>query len=104
MKNYNVMPISLVVNEKLIKEDISDEVNVSLYRSIIENLLYLTTIRLDIMFTSSLFSKFMQKPSKIHFGATKRVLRYIKGTKNYGIMYERSINNNIKLFRFCDSD
>ena len=44
----------------------------------------------------------MHKPSQVHFGAAKRVLRYLQGTLNFGIMFKR--NKEMKLFGFCDSD
>ncbi|KAK0578502.1 hypothetical protein LWI29_011456 [Acer saccharum] len=48
-------------------------------------------------------SRFMQNPSKLHYGTTKRVLRYLKGTSSYGIWY----TNNVENFQLCgysDSD
>ena len=104
MKNYNIVATPLVVNEKFMKEDESGEANALLYRIIVGSLLYLTTTRSNIIFVSNLLSRFMQKLSKVHFRVAKRVLRYIKGTKYYGIMYEKSINDHVKLFEFCDSD
>jgi hypothetical protein len=44
----------------------------------------------------------MHKPTRIHYGAAKRILRYIQGTIKFGIMYERNVEP--KLFGFCDSD
>ena len=104
MKNYNMVTIPLVINKKFMKEDESSEANASLYRNIVGSLLYLITTRSDIMFALNLLFRFMQKPSKVHFGVAKRVLRYIKGTKDCGIIYEKSINYHVKLFEFCDSD
>ena len=86
------------------KEYESGKANAPLYRSIFESLLYLTTTRRNIMFVSSLLSRFMQKPSNIRFGVAKRVLKYIKGTKDYGIIYEKSKNDNMNLFGFYDSN
>ncbi|KAK2986204.1 hypothetical protein RJ640_001283 [Escallonia rubra] len=51
---------------------------------------------------ASLLSRFMQAPSHFHLGAAKRVLRYIQGTIDYGIMNGRS--KEVKLTGFCDSD
>ncbi|KAK2990949.1 hypothetical protein RJ640_013976 [Escallonia rubra] len=51
---------------------------------------------------TSLLSRFMQAPSHFHLGAAKRVLRYIQGTIDYGIMNGRS--KEVKLTGFCDSD
>ena len=59
MKNYNIVAILLIVNEKLMKEDENDKANALLYRSIVGSLLYLTTTWPDIIFASSLLSRFM---------------------------------------------
>ena len=68
----------LVYNENLMKEDGVKKVDETLYRSLVGNLLYLTTRRWDIMFAASLLSKFMNSPRQFHFGVGKRVLRYIQ--------------------------
>lgn len=75
----------LVVNEKLMKDDSEEREDPKLYRSLIGSLLYLTASRPDVMFAASLLSRYMQSPSIKHFGAAKRVLRYIRGTIEYGI-------------------
>lgn len=102
MMNCKSVATPLVVNEKLIKEDRSKQVDASLYRSLVGSLLYLTATRPDIMFATSLLSRFMHNPSQTHFGAAKRVLRYIQGTLDYGISYEKNVD--AKLIGFCDSD
>jgi hypothetical protein len=77
-------------------------VDATLYRSLVGNLLYLTTTRPDIMFAASLLSRFMHSPSHFHFAAGKIVFRYIQGITSDGITYcEKSI---VKLLGFCDSD
>nr|GEW41050.1 retrovirus-related Pol polyprotein from transposon TNT 1-94 [Tanacetum cinerariifolium] len=91
---------SLVVNEKLMKENGSSKVDATLYRSLVGKLLYLIATRLHIMFSTSL--RFMHNPSQIHMGIGKRILRYLQGTKDFGIKYVK--NANINLHGFCDSD
>jgi hypothetical protein len=59
MKNYNSVMTSLLVNEKLVKEDGSGDADAVQYRSLIGSLLYLTTTRLDIMYALILLSRFM---------------------------------------------
>ena len=54
------------------------------------------------MFAASLLSRFMQEPSQVHFGAAKRVLRYLQGTMDYGIMYK--FDENLNLIGYSDSD
>jgi hypothetical protein len=48
---------------------------------------YLTTTRLDISYYVSALSQFMEKPHESHWNAPKVVLRYLKGTLDYGIKY-----------------
>ena len=48
---------------------------------------YLTTTRLDIAYSVSILSQFMAKPLESHWMAAKKVLRYLKGIVNFGIMY-----------------
>lgn len=55
MINCKSVATPLVVNEKLIKEDGSKQVDASLYRSLVGSLLYLTATRPDIMFAMSFF-------------------------------------------------
>ena len=92
----------LVVSEKLSKDDGASRVDSSLYRSLIGSLLYLTATRPDIMFAATLPSRFMQNPSQIHFGAAKRILRYLQGTLDYGICYKAG--ENLNLIVYSDSD
>ena len=79
----------LVPNEKLMKEDEAKKVNETFYRSLVGNLLYLTATIPNIMYASSLLSRFMSRLSQIHFGVEKRVLRYIQGTLNHGIILKK---------------
>ncbi|XP_068343981.1 uncharacterized mitochondrial protein AtMg00810-like [Pyrus communis] len=92
----------LVVNEKFQRYDGSGDADESMYRSLVGSLLYLTATRPDIMYAASLLSRFMHKPTCIHYGAAKRILRYIQGTLDFGIMYESNVES--KLYGLCDSD
>lgn len=59
------------------------------YRSLIGCLMYLMSTRPDILFVVSLLSRFMHCSSEMHLIAAKRVLRYIKGTIDYGVKFEK---------------
>ncbi|KAL4325065.1 hypothetical protein GQ457_11G028180 [Hibiscus cannabinus] len=83
-------------------DDGEGKVDAQLYRSLVGSLLYLTISRPDILQATSLLSRFMQSPSKVHYGAAKRVLRYLKETCSYGLWYSNS--GNFKLLGFSDSD
>ena len=102
MMDCRSVAITLAANEKFRIDDGEKKVNSSLYRSFIGSLLYLTSTRPNIMFATSLLSRFMQKPSQVHFGAAKRVLRYLQGTMDYGIMYK--FGGNLNLIGYSESD
>ncbi|KAF2324759.1 hypothetical protein GH714_016674 [Hevea brasiliensis] len=101
-ENYNPVKTPLNTNQKFRLEDEENKIDGHTYRNLIGSLLYLTNIRPDIMQVASLLSRFMQNPSKIHYGATRRVLRYLKGTSSYGLWYSNA--NNLELCGFSDSD
>ncbi|XP_050257635.1 uncharacterized mitochondrial protein AtMg00810-like [Quercus robur] len=89
-------------NEKLQQEDAVEKVDAKTYRSLVGSLIYLTNTRLDIVHSVSLISRFMNQPSKLHYVAAKRILRYLQGTKKLGILYKKENGNN--LVGFTDSD
>ena len=102
MMDSRSVALPLAANEKFRKDDGEKKVNSSFFRSLIGSLLYLTFTRPDIIFAASLLSRFMQEPSQVHFGAAKRVLRYLQGTMDYGIMYK--FGGNLNLIGYSDSD
>ncbi|KAL0318302.1 UNVERIFIED_CONTAM: Retrovirus-related Pol polyprotein from transposon RE2 [Sesamum angustifolium] len=103
MESCKTVTTPLVTGEKYQKEDGSQKVDGSIYKSLIGSLLYLTATRPDIMFATSLLSRFMQSPSQVHYyAAAKRILRYLRGTKDFGIWYKST--NDAKLVGYTDSD
>ena len=54
------------------------------------------------MFVASLLSRFMQEPSQVHFGAAKRVLRYLQGTMDYEILYKFGGDLNLICYAYSD--
>ena len=53
-------------------------------------------------FAASTLSRFIKDPKANHVAAAKHVLRYIKGTMNYGLSYKRC--SNFRLVGYSDSD
>ena len=49
-------------------------------------------------------SKFMSNPGKDHWSGIKRIMRYVKGTLNYGLQYESVGNGEINLSGYSDAD
>ena len=49
--------------------------------------MYLTNTRLDICFVVNTLSQYMVNPRHIHLVGEKHVMRYLKGTLDYGLKY-----------------
>ncbi|XP_074360682.1 secreted RxLR effector protein 161-like [Apium graveolens] len=64
---------------------------------------YLVHTRPDIAFAVGIVSRFMEHPTVMHMNAAKKILRYVKGTIDYGLLYSRWSRNNI-LTGYSDSD
>lgn len=74
MKNPMVLGIQLSKNTK------EQGVEETLFKQLIDSLMYLTITRLDLMYIVSLLSRFMTNPTTTHRMTAKHVLRYIRGT------------------------
>ena len=81
----------------------NDRVNVTTYRSLIGSLRYLTHTRPDLLYSIGILSRYMEKPSKEHLNAVKHVIRYVKGTADYGLLYKKGESNS-QLIGYSDSD
>ncbi|KAA3481349.1 Retrovirus-related Pol polyprotein from transposon TNT 1-94 [Gossypium australe] len=88
--------------EKISKENGVEKVDDKLYRSLIVCLMYLIATRPDIMYVVSLLSRYMNCASEIHFQAAKRILKYVKGTVDYGM--KSSQVEDFNLHGYSDSD
>ncbi|WRX29551.1 Integrase [Theobroma cacao] len=102
MESCKAVDTLIVTRNKLCKDDGSSQADSSNYRSLVGCILYLTTTRPYIMYAASVLSRFMQNPSELHLIAAKCVLRYIKGTYDYGLKYFKKESK--ELLGFCDSD
>lgn len=72
------------------------------YTRRIGSLMYLTATRSDIMLIVFFLSRFMMRPKAAHLLAVKRVLMYIKGTLQMGLMYTSDREGIMKAY--TDSD
>ena len=74
------------------------------YAQVVGSLMYTAIAsRLDIAFAVQQLSQFNQTFTEAHWTATKRVLRYLKGTRELGITFHR-IPNPTSLIIFVDAD
>ncbi|CAL1391443.1 unnamed protein product [Linum trigynum] len=93
----------IVPGVKLTKAGDGVLVNSTDYKRLVGSLLYITATRPDLMFVVCLLSRFMEMPTRQHMLAAKRVLRYIKGTMQFGIWYKRKQEEE-SLVGYTDSD
>lgn len=74
------------------------------YKEAIGCLMFISLLtRPDITYAVNNAAKFCEKPRTIHWTAVKRILRYLKGTLDFGIVYQRT-STTPKLTGFCDAD
>jgi Reverse transcriptase (RNA-dependent DNA polymerase) len=97
---YATTPMN--VNEKLEKEDGSGITNPTRYRSLVGGLVYLTHSRPDLSFAVGMVSRFLQNPTRHHFGTARRILCYVASTIDFGLWYRSS--DTCMLEGFSDSD
>ena len=75
------------------------------YRTVVDELLCLTsTTRPDIAFTVTMLSRQLSKPSEEHYDIAKRVLRYLKGTQDDGILYQATSTDQLTFELYVDAD
>ncbi|KAK3010974.1 hypothetical protein RJ639_010854 [Escallonia herrerae] len=72
------------------------------FRQLVGSLIYLTITRPEIAYSVGVVSQFMDKPQISHLNAAKRILRYVKGTLEYGLRYKKS--DSFILSGFVDAD
>ncbi|GJV80979.1 ribonuclease H-like domain, reverse transcriptase, RNA-dependent DNA polymerase [Tanacetum coccineum] len=97
--NETIIPMD--PGTRLMKTAEGTMVNSTEYRSLIGCLRYLLHTRPDLSYSVGLLSRFMQEPKEQHMKAIKKVLRYVKGTKDYGITYKHNGGN--KIYGYSDS-
>ena len=98
MMDCNETLIPMDPGTKLTKNTEGTMVNSTEYRSLIGSLRYLLHTRPDLSYSIGLLSRFMQEPKEQHMKAIRQVLRYVKGTINYGITYKHNGGNKIQGF------
>ncbi|KAH7538135.1 hypothetical protein FEM48_Zijuj03G0166900 [Ziziphus jujuba var. spinosa] len=72
------------------------------YRRLVGRLIYLAVTHPDLAYSVHILSQFMQEPRIEHWEAALRVVRYLKGTLNQGILLRA--DSDLSLHGWCDSD
>jgi hypothetical protein len=76
-----------------------------LYSSAVGNLMYaMICTRPDLAHVVSVVSRFMHNPGKEHWNAVKWILRYLKGTANFRLLFDKNSAKTNGVIGFVDSD
>jgi hypothetical protein len=87
MLDCKAMATPMVSYMKLLQDTTSNIVDVTLYRQMVGSLMYLTNTRPDICFGVNTLSQYMEQLRQVHLVIAKHVMRYLKGTLDYGLRY-----------------
>jgi hypothetical protein len=102
MDNSKPMKTPMAINAHLDLDEGGNPIDLKLYRSMIDSLLYLTVSRLDIMFSVCMCARFQASPKECHMMTVKRILRYLRQTPNLDLWYPKAAH--FILIGYSDSD
>jgi hypothetical protein len=103
MESANAVKNPIVPGIRLSKNEGVVRVDETLFKQVVGSLMYLTVTRPDLMYGVSLISRFMSSPTMSHWLTAKRILRYLKGTTDFAILYKKG-ESRLSLMAFTDSD
>ncbi|GKB11375.1 putative ribonuclease H-like domain-containing protein [Tanacetum coccineum] len=86
----------------LLKDEDGEEVDVHLYILMIGSLMYLTSLRHDIMVVVCACARYQLNPKVSHLHVVKRIFRYLKGQPKLGLWYLKDLP--FDLVAYTDSD
>ncbi|KAK2577584.1 hypothetical protein KPH14_000901, partial [Odynerus spinipes] len=105
LNKYNMNyanPVSTPMEQGLKLNDEKESTQKLPFRELLGSLMYLAmATRPDIAYAVSHLSQFNNCFGKIHWNAAKRILRYLKGTTNYGLTYKA---NKEPIVGYVDAD
>ena len=92
----------MTTGHKLSKNDDSKELYQTTCKSMIGKLQYVVHTRPDIVLAVGMVARFSENPKESHMMAIKRIMRYLKGTKDYGLWYKLGGNIDLKVLPDAD--
>jgi hypothetical protein len=107
LKRFGMEDCKLIITPmqtscKLSKDDDSKSIDQRQYRSMIDNLLYVTTSRPYVMQEVGQVARFQAAPKESHVLTVKRIFRYLKGTEEFGLWYQKG--KYLSLIAYIDAD
>ncbi|RVX11703.1 Retrovirus-related Pol polyprotein from transposon TNT 1-94 [Vitis vinifera] len=109
MHNCKSTKASIVKGDKFSKaqcpqnDDEREEMKTIPYSSVVGSLMYAQVCtRPDIAFVVGMLGRYLSNPGSQHWKAAKKVLRYLQGTKDLMLTYQRT--SLLDVVGFCDAD
>ena len=98
MEDSRPVGTPMSTGHKLSKYDDSKELDQTTYMSMIGKLYYIVHTRPAIALVVGMVARFFAKPEENHMMEIKRIMRYLKGTKDYGLWYKKGGKFEFKAF------
>ena len=87
---------------RLLSDMDSPPTNLHLYCKLVGKLIFLTTTRPDLSYVVSTVSRYMATPQHAHLEAVKHILRYLRHTSDYGLLYQHQKSLPIRGYTVAD--
>ena len=102
LESCKIVGTPMITSHKLSSKDEIPIVEQKKYKSMIGGLQYPTHTRLDIANVVGIVARFQADPKEFYYVAVKRILRYLQGTPDFGLWYDRS--SDFTLCAYIDVD
>ncbi|GKD64279.1 retrotransposon protein, putative, ty1-copia subclass [Tanacetum coccineum] len=102
MESCDPMDTPMVEKSKLDEDTLGKAINPTHYRGMVGTLMYLTSIRLDLVYAVCMCARYQTRTTEKHLHAVKRIFWYLRGTVNEGLWYPK--DSTIALTAFADAD
>ncbi|XP_050918394.1 secreted RxLR effector protein 161-like [Lathyrus oleraceus] len=104
LKNCNTAITPSETNHKLDSNVKGDDINVTTFKQLVGSLKYLYNTISAICYVVGIVSRFMNKPKWSHYQTSIRILRYIKRTLRYGVLFHSGVKSDSELLCYSESD
>ncbi|GKA85304.1 putative RNA-directed DNA polymerase [Tanacetum coccineum] len=98
LSNCNLMSFPMVTSSSLSLDDSTAFSNPVKYRQVEGSLEYVTPSRHDIAFSVNKVCQYMHALTENHWSSVKRILRYLHGTVEHGMLIRRSSGSTLQAF------
>ncbi|XP_050891006.1 uncharacterized mitochondrial protein AtMg00810-like [Lathyrus oleraceus] len=102
--NYKSAITHAETNKKLDSDVKGDDIDATIFKQLVDCLRYLCNTISDICYAVEMVSRFINKPEWSDYQVIVMILRYIKGTWKYGLLFSFDCESDSELICCSDSD